>query len=615
MIGRNDAKIVLSAVDQTRAPFESAKKGLSGVGSAALSVKGMLATLGLGAVGAAFVSNVKAAANYADEMGKLAQRAGVTSEAISGLAYAAKLSDVDNQALAQGLRKLGIDAEAGGQKLAQLGIAITDAGGKTKTSDQLLADLADVLVSLESPAQRAAVAAKLLGEEVGPKLIPLLSGGSNGLREMTDEAQRFGRVVTSEAAAKAAEFNDNLSRLGETAAGIVQQMAGPVVSSLATAGSYFIKVANDVGLARAALISFGGAVARTLGVDDVGQLQSQARANQNAIALTVKQIETFQRLADRGVEGAAGRVSALREQYTQLQRTGTSVVQDLNARAKSIDDSFKPVAGSQPVAADVSGFLSAGPGRVTGAGRGSSRAVDDAKKAEQEFQQYLRGFDEARYGYLARRNDELLKEKESQEADHLEFLKGFDDARFEYNAQRNEEALQAEEAANQKRLQDMADFKTGLGDDLKGALSAAFRDTKDPLRAFGDAIANVVFTRVSGSLASSLVDGFLGGGSGGGIAGSFISSLLSFDGGGYTGAGSRAGGMDGRGGFMAMLHPNETVVDHTKGQGGGQPVTVIQHFTVGDVASVSMVRAAVAGSEQRITAGMGRSMRYGGALS
>ena len=36
----------------------------------------------------------------------------------------------------------------------------------------------------------------------------------------------------------------------------------------------------------------------------------------------------------------------------------------------------------------------------------------------------------------------------------------------------------------------------------------------------------------------------------------------SFEGGGYTGDGSRVGGLDGRGGFAAMLHPQETVIDH-----------------------------------------------------
>ena len=45
-----------------------------------------------------------------------------------------------------------------------------------------------------------------------------------------------------------------------------------------------------------------------------------------------------------------------------------------------------------------------------------------------------------------------------------------------------------------------------------------------------------------------------------------------FEGGGYTGAGARAGGIDGKGGFPAILHPNETVIDHTKGQGMGATV-------------------------------------------
>lgn len=51
-----------------------------------------------------------------------------------------------------------------------------------------------------------------------------------------------------------------------------------------------------------------------------------------------------------------------------------------------------------------------------------------------------------------------------------------------------------------------------------------------------------------------------------------VSSIMSiaspsFDGGGYTGNGSRTGGLDGKGGFWAMMHPRETVIDHTKSNG------------------------------------------------
>ncbi|MCP3654345.1 MAG: hypothetical protein GY766_05535 [Herbaspirillum sp.] len=48
-----------------------------------------------------------------------------------------------------------------------------------------------------------------------------------------------------------------------------------------------------------------------------------------------------------------------------------------------------------------------------------------------------------------------------------------------------------------------------------------------------------------------------------------VARPASFAGGGYTGGGARAGGLDGKGGFMAMMHPRESVIDHTRGQSSG----------------------------------------------
>jgi lambda family phage tail tape measure protein len=62
------------------------------------------------------------------------------------------------------------------------------------------------------------------------------------------------------------------------------------------------------------------------------------------------------------------------------------------------------------------------------------------------------------------------------------------------------------------------------------------------------------------------------GGIGGGVGRNFEmpdrafipSAGYSFAGGGYTGNGPRSGGLDGQGGFLAVMHPRETVIDHTK---------------------------------------------------
>nr|BAR36722.1 Phage-related minor tail protein [uncultured Mediterranean phage uvMED] len=71
---------------------------------------------------------------------------------------------------------------------------------------------------------------------------------------------------------------------------------------------------------------------------------------------------------------------------------------------------------------------------------------------------------------------------------------------------------------------------------------------------------------------------------------SFFDSL-SFDGGGYTGMGSRSGGVDGKGGFPAILHPNETVIDHTKGQGMSSGATVNFNISTVDAAGFDQLLA------------------------
>jgi LysM repeat protein len=60
----------------------------------------------------------------------------------------------------------------------------------------------------------------------------------------------------------------------------------------------------------------------------------------------------------------------------------------------------------------------------------------------------------------------------------------------------------------------------------------------------------------------------------------------SFEGGGYTGNGPRSGGVDGRGGFPAILHPRETVVDHTRagnGRGSSTPTSITIPIQTGPV--------------------------------
>jgi len=92
------------------------------------------------------------------------------------------------------------------------------------------------------------------------------------------------------------------------------------------------------------------------------------------------------------------------------------------------------------------------------------------------------------------------------------------------------------------------------------------------------------------------------GGGGGGLLGGLVSSLFSFDGGGSTGSGPRSGGMDGKGGFPAMLHPNETVIDHTKGQSAAPVYNINVSGARGNTEIREMVAQGIQQAESGLTA-------------
>lgn len=121
------------------------------------------------------------------------------------------------------------------------------------------------------------------------------------------------------------------------------------------------------------------------------------------------------------------------------------------------------------------------------------------------------------------------------------------------------------------------------------ATSKQFLDFKNLATSIARAVLNeliqvFIVQKLVGVITSAV--GALGAGTSTAEAANLTNSLppLTFEGGGFTGSGVRAGGLDGRGGFMAMVHPNETVIDHTKGQAVGGTTVNFNISTVDAVA-------------------------------
>jgi hypothetical protein len=186
-------------------------------------------------------------------------------------------------------------------------------------------------------------------------------------------------------------------------------------------------------------------------------------------------------------------------------------------------------------------------------------------------------------------------------------------------------AINAETAAMEaqmQKVQDVADsIESNFGDALMGIVTD-FDILNSSIEDFGYH-AEQVFKNMAREIIKELyrifvvkkITGFVEGAITGTYADLGRVGAPRLEGGGYTGSGPRSGGLDGKGGFLAMLHPRETVIDHTKGQSGG--VTVQQNFNFsanGDESVKRMIAQAAPQIAKMTEKGIMDSRRRGGQM-
>jgi hypothetical protein len=146
-------------------------------------------------------------------------------------------------------------------------------------------------------------------------------------------------------------------------------------------------------------------------------------------------------------------------------------------------------------------------------------------------------------------------------------------------------------------------------DDLGLSFASAFEDAIVGGKSFQDVLKGIGQDILRISVRKSITEPF------GNFLTSALGGMFSFDGGGFTGSGPRTGGLDGKGGFLAMMHPRETVIDHAKGGSSGGTVVVNISQQVGDIATVSMLQKSNEQLVRQIQGGLMRSQNYGGAMA
>lgn len=232
------------STDKASKTADDSKNRFSGLGETLKSVGAALGAtvvaIGTAAVAAGKkiweMANDTAAAG--DEIDKQSQKLGVSAENYQKLSYAMERSGADVEDFRKGtanitkeLANIQKGVEGAGASFVTLGVATKNADGSMRSTEDVLLDTIDSLAKMSDDTERNALANQIFGRSY-QELLPLLNTGSDGIRELMDEAEKYGMVMSDDAVSASAAFEDSLTKLKGTVTGVKNQLMSSLLPSL-----------------------------------------------------------------------------------------------------------------------------------------------------------------------------------------------------------------------------------------------------------------------------------------------------------------------------------------------------------------------------------------------
>ena len=187
------------------------------------------------AAGGALFTLATNTSNAASEINDMSERTGLSTNRLQELKYATKLVGVEFDSITGAVKILTnnmADAGEGGKKQAEafkdLHVRVKGVGGQLRDMDDIFPEVINKLADMQNETKRNALAADIFGKSAN-ELVPLLNQGSAGIKKFTDEAHKYGAVMSKEAIEAGDKFGDSLDTLKMSFSGITSQIGSEVI--------------------------------------------------------------------------------------------------------------------------------------------------------------------------------------------------------------------------------------------------------------------------------------------------------------------------------------------------------------------------------------------------
>lgn len=181
---------------------------------------------GATAVGKSIADLANETGKYGDEIDKESQKLQLSAETYQKLDYALQRNGSDIGQVSKAIKTITGDladfqngVEGASDKYEALGISLTNTDGSMKKTEEVLIDSLNALANMTDETQRNAMAQDLFGRSYA-EMLPLLNAGGDSLKELMQEAEDYGMVMSDEAVKASAEYSDSLLKLKGTFTGV-----------------------------------------------------------------------------------------------------------------------------------------------------------------------------------------------------------------------------------------------------------------------------------------------------------------------------------------------------------------------------------------------------------
>lgn len=214
---------------------------------------------------------ISKAAEVGDELSKMAQVTGASTESLSGMRLILDQVGISLEQFGDAQKELNkklTEAQDPTSKIANtlkfLGINSKDAAGNIKTADAVIKELADTFSKAKDGPGKVAAAMELLGES-GVRMIPILNQGSKALEEYAEKNRQLGLEWSGKQSENANKFKDAITELRDAFKGFGEIVAKDLIEKLSVIAEYIAKSAEQGGILRGVLDGLAALISGPVG--------------------------------------------------------------------------------------------------------------------------------------------------------------------------------------------------------------------------------------------------------------------------------------------------------------------------------------------------------------